>query len=206
MYLIKICQSITIICGLILSREFLLFSRIARTHGMFKNLHDAGRLDITYECIVASLFLSHGLRKNVIFHSILNGPPNPPIHIQIDGEHLYDVRTDVGTWELILKKVLSNKSHPGITVSKRSFESLLKTKADTKQIFVLEEGGQKIDPRDLPSDSLFVLGDHIGLPKKVENFALRYGNKISLGKTPYLASSCITVLNYLLDRKFKSSS
>ncbi|HUU86598.1 MAG TPA: tRNA (pseudouridine(54)-N(1))-methyltransferase TrmY [Candidatus Glassbacteria bacterium] len=189
-----------------MSREFLLFSRIARTHGMFKNLHDAGRLDITYECIIASLFLSHGLRKNVIFHSILNGPPNPPIHLQIEGEHLYDVRTDVGTWELILTKVLSNKSHPGITVGKRSFESLLKTKADTKQIFVLEEGGQEIDSRDLPSDSLFVLGDHIGLPKKVENFALRYGKKISLGKTPYLASSCITVLNYLLDRKFKSSS
>jgi len=188
-----------------LTREFLLFSRIARTHGIFKNLHDAGRLDITYECIVASLFLSHGLRRNVTFHSILNGPPNPPLHIKIEGEHLYDVRTDVGTWELILKKVLSQKSHPGITLEKRSFESLLKTKADTKQIFVLEEGGQEIDSRDISSNSLFVLGDHIGLPKKVENFALRYGKKISLGKTPYLASNCITVLNYLLDRKVKSS-
>jgi len=188
-----------------LTREFLLFSRIARTHGIFKNLHDAGRLDITYECIVASLFLSHGIRKNVTFHSILNGPPNPPLHIQIEGEYLYDVRTDVGTWELIIKKVLSNKSHPGITVDKRSFESLLKIKADTKQIFVLEEGGQEIDYRDISSDSLFVLGDHIGLPKKVENFALRYGKKISLGKTPYLASTCISVLNYLLDRKVKSS-
>lgn len=188
-----------------LTREFLLFSRIARTHGIFKNLHDAGRLDITYECIVASLFLSHGLRRNVTFHSILNGPPNPPLHIQIEGEHLYDVRTDVGTWELILKKVLSHKSHPGITVNKRSFESLLKIKADNKQIFVLEEGGQEIDYRDLSPDSLFVLGDHIGLPKKVENFALRYGKKISLGKTPYLASTCIHVLNYLLDRKVKSS-
>ncbi len=188
-----------------MTREFLLFSRIARTHGLFKNLHDAGRLDITYECIVASLFLSHGLRRNVTFHSILNGPPNPPLHIQIEGEHLYDVRTDVGTWELILKKVLSHKSHPGITVNKRSFESLIKRKADTKQIFVLEEGGQEINSRDLSPDSLFVLGDHIGLPKKTENFALRYGKKISLGKTPYLASTCINVLNYLLDRKAKSS-
>ena len=188
-----------------LTREFLLFSRIARTHGIFKNLHDAGRLDITYECIVASLFLSHGLRRNVTFHSILNGPPNPPLHIKIEGEHLYDVRTDVGTWELVLKKVLSQKSHPGITLEKRSFESLLKTKADTKQIFVLEEGGQEIDSRDISSNSLFVLGDHIGLPKKVENFALRFGKKISLGKTPYLASNCITVLNYLLDRKVKSN-
>jgi tRNA pseudouridine-54 N-methylase len=46
-----------------------------------------------------------------------------------------------------------------------------------------------------------VLGDHIGLPKTVESFALRYGEKLSLGKQPYLAASCITILNYLLDRQ-----
>lgn len=37
--------------------------------------------------------------------------------------------------------------------------------------------------------------------KKVENFTLRYGEKISLGKKPYLAAACITILNYMLDRK-----
>jgi tRNA pseudouridine-54 N-methylase len=41
----------------------------------------------------------------------------------------------------------------------------------------------------------------LACPKKVEAFALRYGEKISLGKKPYLAASCITILNYLLDRK-----
>jgi tRNA pseudouridine-54 N-methylase len=48
---------------------------------------------------------------------------------------------------------------------------------------------------------VFVLGDHIGLPKTVENFALRYAEKISLGKQPYLAASCITILNYLMESK-----
>ena len=88
-------------------REFLLFSRLGKTNAGFNNLHDAGRLDITYECIVASLFLSHGLRKNVNFHSILNGPPSPPLHLSIDGRKLFDVRTDVWTWQKILKKVKS---------------------------------------------------------------------------------------------------
>ena len=50
------------------------------------------------------------------------------------------------------------------------------------------------------------LGDHVGLPKKAETFALRYGEKISLGKQPYLAASCITIINYLLDRQAKSCS
>ena len=179
--------------------EFILFSRIGRTNSAFANLHDAGRLDIVQECIVASLFLSHGLRRNVTFHTILNGPPNPPLHIQINGETLYDVRTDVDTWQSILRKVIAGKNHPGITSSKTSFEALLKSKAENRMVYVLEEGGKKITETLLADNAVFVLGDHVGLPKKAESFALRYGEKVSLGKQPYLAASCITVINYLLD-------
>jgi len=184
-------------------REFILYSRLSRTDSNWTNLHDAGRLDIVYECAVSSLFLSHAIRKNVTFHTILNGPPNPPLHLKIDGETLHDVRTDQETWKQILKKVLSGKPHPGITTHKTSFEALIKAKANEAKIYVLEEGGKPISEIAISDKPLFVLGDHVGLPKKAESFALRYGEKISLGKQPYLAASCITVLNYLLDKTFK---
>jgi len=174
---------------------------MGRTDSNFLNLHDAGRLDVVYECAVASLFLSHAIRKNTTFHTILNGPPTPPLHLKIEGETLHDVRTDQETWKQILKKVLSDKPHPGITTHKTSFEALLKAKASESQIYVLEEGGKNISQVQIGDKPLFVLGDHVGLPKKVEDFALRYGEKISLGKQPYLAASCITILNYLLDTK-----
>jgi len=186
--------------------EFLLYSRIGRTDSNWANLHDAGRLDIVHECIVASLFLSHGLRKDVVFHAILNGPPVPPLHLRINGGELYDVRTDMETWRSIFKKVLNGKSHPGISVYKTSFEAVLKEKGETQNIYVLEEGGKNVENVELTENPLFVVGDHVGLPKNVERFALRYGEKISLGKRPYLAASCITILNYLLDRKVKSYS
>ena len=189
-----------------MTREFILFSRSGKTDAAFCNLHDAGRLDIVHECIVASLFFSHGLRKNVVFHAVLNGPPNPPLHIEIDGAKLHDVRTDMGTWQSILKKVIAGKTHPGITPYKNSFEALLKAKAENASIYVLEEGGKNIADTELPENCVFVLGDHVGLPKKTELFVLRYGEKISLGKQPYLAASCITILNYLLDRQIKSRS
>jgi len=182
-----------------LPREFILFSRLGRTDSAFANLHDAGRLDIVHECIVAGLFLSHGLRRDVTFHAVLNGPPNPPLHIQINGETLYDVRTDVDTWQSILRKIIAGKSHPGISRSKTGFEALLKSKAENRTVYVLEEGGKNITETKLSSNAVFVLGDHVGLPKKAESFALRYGEKVSLGKQPYLAASCITVINYLLD-------
>ncbi|RJS68367.1 tRNA (pseudouridine(54)-N(1))-methyltransferase TrmY [Candidatus Bathyarchaeota archaeon] len=182
-------------------REFVLYSRKGRTDSKFKSLHDAGRLDVVHECIVASLFLSHGIRRNVIFHAILNGPPVPPLHLKINGATLRDVRTDQETWINIFKKVLSGKNHPGISVDKISFEALLRAKAQEAPVYVLEEGGRDVFKVDLGENPVFVLGDHIGLPRRVEGFALRYGEKVSLWKKPYLAASCITILNYLLDRK-----
>ncbi len=180
-------------------REFILFSRLGTTNSAFGNLHDAGRLDIVYECVVASLFLSHGIRRDVTFHAVLYGPPNPPLHIQIDGGTLYDVRTDVDTWQQILKKVIAGKSHPGIRVDRMGFEALLKKESQSRSVYVLEEGGKNVAETELAEDAVFVLGDHVGLPKKAETFARRFGEKISLGKQPYLAASCITVINYLLD-------
>jgi tRNA (pseudouridine54-N1)-methyltransferase len=182
-------------------REFLLYSRLGRTDSQLNSLHDAGRLDIVQECIVASFFLSHGLRRDVTFHVVLNGPPQPPVHLQINGTELYDVLTDTETWTTILKKTLNRKPHPGIVTSKTGFEALIKAKAETSQIYILEEDGKNIEQTQIAATPLFVLGDHVGLPRKAETFALRYGEKISLGKTPYLAASCITVINYLLDRK-----
>jgi tRNA (pseudouridine54-N1)-methyltransferase len=134
----------------------------------------------------------------------LNGPPNPPRNIQIDGSTVYDVRTDVDTWQQILRKVIAGKSHPGISIDKQSFEALLKTEAQTRKVYVLEEGGKDVKETPLEENAVFVLGDHVGLPKKTETFALRYGEKISLGKQPYLAASCITIINYLLDCQIKS--
>ena len=156
---------------------------------------------MVHECIVASLFLSHGLRRNVIFNAALSGPPIPPIHLRIDGQTLFDVRTDQETWKSILRKVLSGKTHPGVSVKKTSFEAILKEKAEDHEIYVLEEGGKDLKTVEMTNFPVFVLGDHIGLPKTVERFALRYGEKVSLGKQPYLAASCITILNFLLDKE-----
>jgi tRNA (pseudouridine54-N1)-methyltransferase len=178
-----------------------LYSRKGRTDSKFTSLREAGRLDVVHECIVASLFFSHGIRRNVVFHALLSGPPAPPLHLKVDGATLRDVRTDQEAWREILKKVLSRKFHPGISIDKTSFEALLKVKADEAPIYVLEENGKDIFEVDIGGNPVFVLGDHKGLPKKVEGFALRYGEKVSLGKRSYLAASCIIILNYLLDRK-----
>jgi tRNA (pseudouridine54-N1)-methyltransferase len=130
-------------------REFILYSRKGRTDSKFLSLRKAGRLDIVHECIEASLFLSHKIRRNIVFHALLSGPPSPPLHLKVDGATLRDVRPDEETWKEILKNVLSGKSHSGIGIDKSSFEALLKTKANESPIYVLEEGGKDIFEADI---------------------------------------------------------
>lgn len=177
-------------------REFILFSRTGHTGPAFQNLREAGRLDVVYQCILMSLFRSHAIRRDVKFHAILGGPPHPPLELVVDGEELSDVRTDENTWEGLLRKALSGRDHPGITLKKNSLQQLVKEK---KNIYVLEESGESIRTIDLGTDPVFVLGDQVGLPKKDEEFVLRYGKKVSIGQKAYLASACICIINYILD-------
>lgn len=151
---------------------------------------------MVYQSILMALFRSHALRRDVVFHAILGGAPNPPLELTVDGEKLRDVRTDERTWEDILRKVLSGRAHPGIYIKKNSLQQLVREK---KNIFVLEESGESIRTIDLGTDPVFVLGDQVGLPKKDEEFVLRYGKKVSIGEKAYLASACVCIINYILD-------
>lgn len=177
-------------------REFILYSRTGRTDSNFHNLRKAGRLDVVYQCILMSLFMSHAIRRDVVFHAILGGSPMPPLELTVDGTKLKDVRLDERTWEDILRNVLSGRAHPGIHVKKNSLQQLVKEKSN---IFILEESGENIKSIDLGDNPVFILGDQVGLPKKDEEFVLRYGKKVSLGGRAYLASACIGNINYILD-------
>jgi tRNA pseudouridine-54 N-methylase len=180
--------------------EFVLHSRKGCTDGNFRNLVQGGRLDIVYQCILTSLFKSHAHRKDVKFHAILNGPPKPPLQLEIRGAELRDAGTDERTWEDILRRVLNGSSHPGISLRKNGLQSLIREKHESNvDIFVLEEKGEKVSTIDFGESALFVIGDQVGLPRKDERFVLRFGGKISLGKQRYLAASCIDILNFMLD-------
>jgi tRNA pseudouridine-54 N-methylase len=92
--------------------------------------------------------------------------------------------------------VLSGGSHPGISVGRKSLQETVRGKAN---VFVLEEKGEDVWKVDFGESPVFVLGDQVGLPRKDEKYALRFGRKISLGKKPYLAATCVDVINYLAD-------
>jgi tRNA (pseudouridine54-N1)-methyltransferase len=188
-------------------RTFVLYARKARTDGNFKlnDLISAGRMDLVCRCISSALWLSHKAREDARIFVVLNGPPKPPVTICFQGSEYSTVYVDEITNAKWVKKILSMNfgkewlEVEGTKVARKSFQEVL-TELGGKN-YVLHEKGEFIESLKLDKNPTIVLGDQVGLPDKEERFALRNGEKISLGKNIYLASSCISILNWICDKQ-----
>jgi len=188
-------------------KQFILYTSKAVTSPDF-SLDDlpgsGGRMDLVARCISNALWISHDLRRDSCIHVVACGSPNPPVVISFYGDRLRDVSPDERNIAAWIKKALAKKrKNPGINIRKLSFQQLVEELAsDGNFFYILHEQGRDISEVKLKVDSVFVLGDHIGLPEKEEKFVAQFEHdKISLGTTSYLASQCVTVLHYELDKK-----
>ena len=187
-------------------KQFILYASKAVTSPDF-SLNDlpgsGGRMDLVARCICNALWISHDLRRDSCIHVVACGSPNPPVVISFYGDRLRDVSPDERNIAAWIKKALAKKrKNPGIIMRKLSFQQLVEELAsDGNFFYILHEQGRDISEVKLKVDSVFVLGDHIGLPEKEEKFVAQFEHdKLSLGTTSYLASQCITVLHYVLDK------
>lgn len=166
----------------------------------------AGRMDVLARCINSAFWLSYGIRKNVIFHTILHGEPNPPVYIRIEGERLRKMAPDERNIAIFIKKALERmredkeiESTPGVFVCKKSFKELLEENKD-KDFYLLTEGGKNIKEVNIGNKPFFFLGDYKDLKEKEKELLYKYkATPISLGKKSYLSSHCITIINWFLD-------
>jgi tRNA (pseudouridine54-N1)-methyltransferase len=194
-------------------RQFVYFSSSAATSGnaLSKysenegNLMKAGRMDIAIHSFIQGVFLSHDFRKDVKFHFVFYGMPDPPKHIEIQIKEETEIsKKDVGN---IIKKILYKYKNgektqvlPGCFVEKKSFlgviEDLIK---EGNEIFILDKKGEDIRKANIPKNCVFVLGDHEGLPKKELKRLKRYCKEVSVGNKIYFASQTVAVVNNELD-------
>ena len=192
-------------------REFILFSRGVTKEFKLNDLPNAGRMDLIARCISTAIFLSYSLRKDVKFHVVLNGPPSPPLTVTFFTNELKNVYPDerniASHINIAIKNFIIGKknSEAGIYVEKKSFEEVVKEEIEkygNDNIFYLNLEGEDIRSIKMKSDSVFILGDNKGIPKKEESFLLRNKiRKVSVGRIEYLSSQVITIVNYEMDRE-----
>lgn len=200
-------------------REFIYFSRSARTSGNFSDLMAAGRMDIVCHIVINSFFLSHKMRDDVKLHLVFYGQPDPPKHIEMfpgkvipetgrqAGSNQVDIsKKDIGG---LIKKMLykykpgkKTEVWPGFCIEKKNlYEVIDELQEQGKEVYILDDNGEDIENVQISDNSAFVLGDHEGIPVKELKKLKKSFKLVSIGKKIYFASHVVTILNYLLDKK-----
>ena len=195
-------------------REFIYFSNKAKTSGNFdtSNLMKAGRMDIVIHVLINTFFLSHKIRTNTKLHLIFNGPPNPPAHLEIfpdgritSGKITISKKDVANLIKKLLYKLKPNRKvtvEQGYEVEKKSLFKLINDlENEGKKIYVLDKKGEDIRNIKFNKNSVFVLADHDGFPKKELKRLKFLTTPISIGKETYFASQVVTIVNNELDRQ-----
>ena len=189
-------------------RHLIYFSSSAVTSGgalSHGDLMKAGRMDIAIHSFIQGVFLSHGFRKDVKFHFIFYGQPDPPKHIEIQvTDELEISKKDIGNLikKILYKYKLGEKTNPipGCFIEKKSFLKVAEELANQgNEIFILDKNGEDIRKAEISKNCVFIFGDHEGLPKKELKRLKQTATPVSIGAKIYFASQTIAVVNNELD-------
>ena len=164
--------------------------------------------------VINALFLSKAHRSDVKLSLVFEETKDYSRRLILEGESLgtvggHDEHTLLAFLANALReakelrKEASLKTTSGVTVETISFEHLVKNEAGQHPVYVLDKKGEDIRTIDLAIDAVFVLTDHIPMPKNTFKSMLRQGvKKISLGPSMLHASQCITLINNEYDRLY----
>lgn len=159
-------------------------------------------MDLVCRCLSNAFCVSQHLRKDTKCIVILEGKPDPPKAVIVDGEKLQRWKEDEFSIGHAIRDVLNGNFLPGITVEKKSFEAAVKEQATISQLLYLHEKGKDIRTIKWKDNVTFILGDLFGIPTKTEKLLERFGaEKIALGPVTLFASQSITLVHNELDRK-----
>lgn len=191
-------------------RRFVIFANKAVTSPF--NLNDlpgsAGRMDIVCRFISQALFISHGIRREVDVYAVLKGEPDPIKVLRFEGKSLRYISPDEKSIGGMINKALKARTSikwreisPGVWISKKEVAEIIKELSELGRVYYLREDGEDVESVEF-REPVFIIGDHLGLSEKDERAVLEVASEVvSLGDKSYQADQCVTILNYILDRR-----
>lgn len=190
-------------------RQFIVLGHDAPTTPEF-SLDDlaggAGRLDVLCRCISAAFFLSHGLREDVRTRLVLADE----FTLRFEGSELRRLNPDERSTAALVRNALENREEaighmevetsPGVYLSRRGFDPVLDTAADSGTVVQLHEAGDPTIEVEPPADPVFVLSDHRDFAGgEAALLDARADERVRLGPAPLHANHAIAVAHNWLD-------
>jgi tRNA (pseudouridine54-N1)-methyltransferase len=168
--------------------------------------------EVIAHCVINAFFIANGFREDVEVYVVLESSENFPHTLKLSGGEGLSIAGfhEAAVLDLV-EQALKNSQGlhkdetrilaPGLQISGFGFEILVTKLLATRPIYLLSPKGEDIRATEFELNPIFILSDHLAMPKKSVKGLKRYNFKaISLGKKMLFASQCIVLLNYELDR------
>lgn len=195
-------------------RTFVLRARRGPTAAsrVTESIGDPIHFEVVAHSLMNALFYSKHLREDVVFHVALEGASDPPKLITFKSSALgwlggFHEAAMVAALEKVLAGSVDlgreevRAVDAGATVSRQSFEKLVRRLSGEGPVYILDRKGRDIRETPPDRDATFLLTDHIPMQPNTRHLLKRLGVKpVSLGPRVLFASQCVTLLHNELDR------
>lgn len=168
--------------------------------------------EVIAHSVMNAFFVSNGFREDVELYVVLDASADFPRTIKLSGHEGLSIAgfhesAVLDLIEMALKegsnvqKEETREIANGLQISGFGFERLARYLLPTRVLYLLDPKGEDIRTMQLAPDPVFVLSDHLAMPKNTIKTLKRRGLKtVSLGKKMLFASQCVVLLNDQLDR------
>lgn len=172
----------------------------------------AGHFEVVAHSVINAFFVSNGFREDVEIYIILDSSEDFPRTIKLSSAEGLSIAGFHEEAVLVLVEKALRESPglqkdetriiaPGIQISGFGFEKLVSGLLETRPVYLLDRKGTDIRVVEWETDPVFVLSDHLAMPKNSVKGLQRKGLKtLSLCKKMLFASQCVVLINYELDR------
>ncbi len=186
-------------------RSFLVIGHKFEGEINLKDLPGSGRIDVVARCINAAIFLSHDIRRDVLFYAYF---PKIGVRIKIDSRRVKYLNPDERSTAALIRKAFERRkkyeveSTPGFFIKEATYEEVIDEISQNGKLLYLKENGIDIRKIDIPKNAVFILGDSLDLTKEEEKvLAERDVPKISVSPRSILSSHVIVIVHNELDRR-----
>lgn len=167
--------------------------------------------EVVAHCVINAFFISSDFRTDVEVYIILDSSEDFPRTIKLsssEGLSLSGFHEEavVSAVEKALKDSQGLKKNEtrnvakGVSVSGFGFEKLVEQLLETRPLYLLAPKGENIRTMTIEPNPVFILSDHLAMPKKSISGLKRHGVKtISLSKKMLFASQCVVLLHHEMD-------
>lgn len=194
-------------------RTFIIRARkgTTRWEQLRSQIGSKNHFEVVAHSVMNAFFISNGFRQDVEVYIILDSSEDFPRTIKLSGNEGLSINGfhEEAVVELV-ESALKNSSGlqknetrdlgQGIQINGFGFEKLIGNLITTRPVYLLDPKGKNIRSAGVGPNPVFVLSDHLALPKNIVKSLTRRGlQTISLGRKMLFASQCVVLLNYELD-------